>query len=110
MIYNNTQCSGYIDLRNVQLISNTKYSWYDVQRATRSYDNFNYNDFVDNVVYDNTPFLDSNLEPILSKFTNKSWYEKSNFINNYFILRFTYNGTNRLQITNINPTFIKTQR
>jgi hypothetical protein len=110
MIYNNTQCSNYIDLKNIPSGTNQTYDWFDTIRTLKKYDNFYFNEFSDKVNFNNTNFLDQNKEPINSNFGNKDWYNLSSFINNYFVIRFTYNGLNKLLISDITPTIIKNQR
>jgi hypothetical protein len=110
MVYNNTQCSNYIDLKSVSTDADTNFDWFDTEKSIKIYDNFYYNKLYDMVFYTNVPFLDSNKEPISAQFPTKNWDILSSFISNYFIIRFTYSGSNRLIISNITPELIKTAR
>jgi len=110
MVYNNTQCSNYIDLRTITNQTSSPFDWFDTSRSLKIYDGFYFNNILDMVNYNNLPFLDSNKEPISNQFFTKNWYNLSNFISNYFIIRFTYNGSNKLIITDIIPELIKTAR
>ncbi len=110
MVYNNTQCSDYINLRNGQNSDNSRFDWFDTDRSIKVYDGFYYNNIFDKVLYQSQPFLDSNLEPINTQFPIKSWDNLSNFISNYFVIRFQYYGSNKLIITDIIPELIKTAR
>jgi len=88
----------------------SKFDWFDTNRSLKIYDGFYFNNMVDMVSYDSSPFLDANKEPISGKFPIKNWDNLSSFISNFIVIRFTYNGTNRLIITDIIPELIKTAR
>jgi hypothetical protein len=78
IIYNDFQCSGRIE------ISGNK----DISRDRNVEGNWNFNDFRDLVVDKTLPVVDVEGVIQLNNINNnKSWFEKSNFISNFIVVR-----------------------
>lgn len=92
MLYNDVQCTGVIDLNpnTISLERNIEGNW-------------NFNDFRDLVINKNLPVIDSRGRLVTSNINNNgSWFEKSNFINTFIVVRMIMkNQTNDAVYINI---------
>lgn len=106
IIFNNSQCSGILDLKEDNGL------WFGSD-ARNVEETWNFNNFRD-LLKDNTlPILDNKNELILSNIDNfKSWFDKSLFISKFVIVRFIKNNLtqNNLHIIGVNATFKKSDR
>lgn len=83
MVYNDTQCSGVVNLNsnNLELMRNTENEW-------------NYNNFRDIVVDSKLPIIDNKGVVVASNLApNRSWFNKGNFINTFIAVRMIMNNT-----------------
>lgn len=101
IIYNNTQCSGIIDLKasKVNAIKSRNSQW--------SLNNFR--DLVKNI---NNPILDENGELVQENINNsKVWFDKSNFISKFIVARFilTNIDNNNIYIHQVNIKSVKSK-
>lgn len=106
MVFNNSQCSGIIDLKE------DKGLWFGSD-ARNIEDTWNFNDFRDLIKDKNLPFLDNKNQLITSNINNsKSWFEQSLFIAKFVIVRFINDNANQhdLHIIGVNVTFKKSDR
>ena len=106
MVFNNTQCSGIIDLKA------DKNLWYG-KDARNVEDTWNFNNFRDLIKDKSLPFLDDNNQLITSNINNiKTWFDKSRFISKFVIVRFISDNIsqNDLHIIGVNVTFKKSDR
>jgi len=106
LIYNNSQCSGLID------INKDKGLWFGSD-ARNVEDTWNFNDFRDLIKDKNLPFLDNKNELIQTNInTSKAWFDKSLFISKFAIVRFIHNNVNQhdVHIIGVNVTFKKSDR
>lgn len=89
LVYNDTQCSGAIDL---QANSNV---WFG-NDARNIEETWHFNEFRDVIKDPSLPFLDNNGELIVSNINNnKAWFDKSKFISKFAVVRFIYNNVNQ---------------
>lgn len=106
LIFNNTQCSGLIDLKQDKGI------WFGTD-ARNIEDTWNFNDFRDLIKDKNLPFLDNKNQLIVSNInTSKAWFDKSLFIGKFVTVRFINDNINQkdLHIMGINVTLKKSDR
>ena len=106
LIFNNSQCSGILDLNQDKGI------WFGVD-ARNVEDTWNFNDFRDLIKDKNQPFLDDKNQLISTNInTSKSWFEKSLFIGKFVTVRFISDNINQndLHIIGVNATFKKSDR
>ena len=100
MVYNNKQCSGIIPIVDIKPILDTfnarhkNYSWF-------------INKFKDVIINQNLPILDNNFKVNnLNLNTQKSWFNKNEFMSNLFIIRLIYDNKEQnefyLQDINLN--------
>lgn len=87
MIYTDTQCSGIIPFE----LANIERSGYRMVQSK-----YIFNNFRDGVLNDKLPFITSDKQVITANVdvTKKDWYERSVFINNYFVIRIVINNEN----------------
>jgi len=84
-VYNDTQCSGYIDVisgnwfNNIPLQSRLEIATFDK--------------FKDIVINNTIPILDSRYDFIINNLKSKNWFENSNFISKFVIIRLVHNNT-----------------
>lgn len=92
MLYNDVQCTGIIDLN-----SNT------ISLERNMEGNWNFNQFRDVVVDNTLPLIDDEGRVIQSNINNnRSWFEKSNFINTFIVVRMIMkNQTNNSVYINV---------
>jgi hypothetical protein len=106
IVFNNSQCSGIIDLKA------NKNLWFGSD-ARNVEETWNFNDFRDLLKNNTLPILDNKNELILSNINNsKSWFDKSLFISKFVIIRFIKDNLtqNNLHIIGVNATFKKSDR
>lgn len=90
MVYNDTQCTGLVEVNN-------KTDWYD-DTTGRYVDGVWYFDKLNDIVInDKQAFLDDNKEIITANVdkTLKDWFDNSDFISTYFVVRLYYSNENR---------------
>ena len=86
LAYNDTQCSGEINL-------NDNEDWFDTESGVTKKDVWYLNNFFDIVVNDKRPFMDANGNLITSNLdVNRDWFDKSYFISKYLFLKLVYNN------------------
>lgn len=108
MVYNDYQCSGYVDLLTVTPSSLE----YNLRRVE---DDWVFNGFRDIVIDRTQRFLDEELEPILSNLdSGLSWYDKRRIISKYAIVRLQTSSStterNLLHLYEVNSKVRKSYR
>jgi len=85
MVYTDTQCSGILPFE----LANIESSGYRMIQSK-----YIFNNFRDAVINDKLPFITSDKQVITGNVdaTKKDWYERSVFINNYFVIRIVINN------------------
>jgi hypothetical protein len=84
MIYNNTQCSGIINIKD---------NMFEITKNAN--DSFNINDFRDIVKNEFSPVILKNGELIQENLDyNKNWFEKSNFSGKFIVVRLIIDNQN----------------
>lgn len=102
MLYNDHQCSGVINLKDnlFDLTRNIEEEWH-------------FNDFRDLVINASSPIIDDNGEVINSNINSlKVWFEKSNFISKFIVVRLIYDNieNNDIHINQVNVHSIRSHR
>ena len=107
MVYNETQCTGLLDVNIAQM-------WYDTEYGVYINDIWYFNEINDNVVDDQSAILDEELNPIEENVSKnlKNWFEISKFICKFVVVRLLYNNTHGryFLIRSIDATMIKDNR
>jgi len=91
MVYNNTQCTGLLDVNNPK-------AWYDTETGTYKSDRWFYNKLHDAVLDDKKPFL-TDFEPNVNvNKLLKNWFEMSQIISKFTTIRLQSNNKNGQRI------------
>jgi hypothetical protein len=86
MLYNDTQCSGYIEL-------NENVDWFDTEHGLYKKDSWFFNAFKDIVINDKLPFIDLDGNLITDNLNSESnWFDESYFISKYLLIKFVYDN------------------
>ena len=101
-VYNNNQCSGVINLKNNQFVNNRNVEG-----------EWNFNSFRDLVINPSFPVIEDNGDINESNLNfNKSWFDKSNFISKFIVLRLISDNidNNKVYINQVNSKAIISKR
>lgn len=87
MLYNDTQCSDIINL-------NQSGEWFDAFTGRTIYDSWYFNNFIDAVVNNKLPILDSTLMPIATNVNKnlKDYFDLSKIISKFVAIRLQYSN------------------
>ena len=91
MIYNDTQCTGIIDVNDV-------INWFDTRSGVYKKDQWYLNDIVDKVVDDRLPFVDDNGNIIGNLSNILDWFKESSFLSKYIYIKFGINNTDQRDV------------
>lgn len=86
LIYNDTQCTGIINVNNA-------INWFDTESGVYKRDQWYFNDIVDIVENDKLPFIDS-IGNLIGTNVNESldWFKQSQFISKFVFIKFGYDN------------------
>jgi hypothetical protein len=86
LIYNDTQCTGYLDVAKTS-------DWFDVEHSVYVRDSWFINNILDIVKNDKLPFMNEDGSLISSNLNSESdWFTKSYFISKYCFVKFVYDN------------------
>ena len=95
MVYNDTQCTGMLDV-------NVNQMWYDSKTGTHKADQWIFNKLLDAVINDREPFLDNFMPNDNVALNRKNWFDMSQFICKFVTVRLYSNNNNNQRVKFLN--------